>query len=237
MKYTEGYIRSIEEYKLEAFVRQYHRKTSSSGLDWKQLVQYAASHTVNQYFSLPVSRRTPEAIAHFVEKYWTNRVNKFQSPEHFRLIKMNVTAKLTRFLGQAKHLTPMVLFESFPTYIEELGLEIAYIVQALSVNAAGINAPYTIHKYAVDVTTDMLLLVQHLTVVCCSKAFASLPQSIVVNCVTSGCSYVCYAKDMDLEKSLDYIRLMVSAMAETDSIQDRSRATGFHPAFLDEVLS
>ncbi|NIK78122.1 hypothetical protein FHS15_003260 [Paenibacillus castaneae] len=71
----------IEDYKLEQLVRGTERfgeiksdRKRSSKVSWRQMVLFAALHSVNEFYMLPLQLRTHAVLEELVEKWWTNRL-------------------------------------------------------------------------------------------------------------------------------------------------------------------
>ncbi|KRE46774.1 hypothetical protein [Paenibacillus sp. Soil522] len=214
----------IEDYKLEELLRCPERfakmksgRKRERGVNWRQMVQFAASHSVNDYYRLPEEARTQEAIEASVEHWWTNRNYKFHSDEHYLQMKQLVKAHLTAFLldGSCPGM-PIVFYEQMTTYVDELDLEISQIFHLISADNEGAADDYIVQKLAVDTDQDALDLLFHMTSVFCMNAFEKLPARIEVLSLQSGRRTVFVPDEASLERSYDYMYLIKSLLPEAD---------------------
>lgn len=214
----------VEDYKLEELLRCPDRFASSkkgrkreSDVNWRQMVQYAASHSVNDFYGLPEGARTQATIEASVEHWWTNRNYKFHSDEHFLQMKQTVKEQLTVFLlGGSCPSMPIIFYEQLTAYVDELDLEISQIFHLVSVDQEGAADDYIVQKLAVDVDEDSLDLLFHMTSVFCMSAFEKLPTRIEVLSLLSGKRIVYVPDEESLERSYDYMYLIKSLLPEVD---------------------
>lgn len=214
----------VEDYKLEEllrcpdrFARNKKGSKRESEVNWRQMVQFAASHSVNDFYGMPEGARTQAAIEASVERWWTNRNYKFHSDEHYLQMKHTVKKQLTDFLlGGSCPGMPIIFYEQLTAYVDELDLEISQIFHLVSVDPEGGADDYIVQKLAVDVDEDSLGLLFHMTSVFCMSAFDKLPARIEVLSLLSG-KRIVYVPDEDsLERSYDYMYLIKSLLPEAD---------------------
>ncbi|WP_138754888.1 hypothetical protein [Paenibacillus sinopodophylli] len=214
----------VEDYKLEELLRcpEHFAKSKSgrkqkSDVNWRQMVQFAASHCVNDFYGLPEGGRTQDAIEASVEHWWTNRNYKFHSDEHFLQMKQTVKEQLSSFLlGGACPRTPIIFYEQLTAYVEELDLELSQIFHLVAADPDGGADDYIVQKLAVDVDEDALGLLFHMTSVFCMSAFEKLPTRIEVLSLLSGKKVVYVPDEESLEGSYDYMYLIKSLLPEAD---------------------
>lgn len=214
----------IEDYKLEELLRMPlrseagHYRGRSGHVDWRQLAQYAASHCVNDFYSLPLEARTQRTLAELVERRWTNRHYRFLSNEHFWQTKTAVERHLASFLLEKyRDCRPIVLFEQLSTYIKELGMELSQIFQLIVADKDALehsDAGYTVQKYMVDENEAAVSAFIHMTTVFCANAFGALPSRIEALFLLSGKRHVYYPDESSWTKSLDYMRLAASLLPQ-----------------------
>lgn len=217
-------ILKIEDYKLEELLRcpeRFAKMKSGSkregDVNWRQMVQFAASHCVNDFYRLSEAARTPEAIEASVEHWWTNRNYKFHSDEHYLQMKQQIKVQLRAFLldGSCPS-TPIVFYEQLATYVEELDLEISQIFHLISGEPGGAADDYIVQKLAVDVDEESLDLLFHMTSVFCMSAFEKLPARIEVLSLLCGKRVTFVPDEKSLESSYDYMFLIKSLLPEAD---------------------
>ncbi|CAM4511603.1 hypothetical protein FHS16_003443 [Paenibacillus endophyticus] len=214
----------VEDYKLEELLRYPERfANNKAGLkrkndvDWRQMVQYAASHSVNDFYGLPEAARSRASIEASVEQWWTNRNYKFHSDEHFLQMKQTLKEQLTSFLlGGSCPQTPIIFYEQLTAYVEELDLEISQIFHLVAVDPDGGADDYIVQKLAVDVDEESLSLLFHMTSVFCMSAFGKLPTRIEVLSLLNGKKVVYVPDEASLESSYDYMYLIKSLLPEAD---------------------
>lgn len=217
----------IEDYKLEELLRNPGRfakikpgRWRDSGVNWQQMVQFAAMHSVNDFYKLPAEARTRAAVEAAVERWWTNRNYKFHSNEHFLQIKQAVISNLGKFLvDESCCSTPIILFEQVTAYVDKLDMELSQIFHLVSADAEGAAGDYIVQKFAVDVDTDSLDLLFHTTSVFCVNAFEKLPARIEVLSLLSGKRILFKPDEASLKRSYDFMYLVKSLLPEADVFQ------------------
>jgi hypothetical protein len=215
----------IEDYKLEELLRCPYRYVKRQGaapsakadVNWMQLAQLAVSHVVNAFFITPEEERARFSIPDMLERWWTNKVAKFESPEHYWSIKQQLIDGLYPLLLTELSSVPIILFEQHEVFVPELQAELMQIFQLVLGSENGGPSDYIVRKYIVDEDEDMIALFQHLTAVFCSSAFVSLPVRIEVLPILSGNHRIVYPTEKTLEQSMDYMKLAASLMPEAAS--------------------
>ncbi|WP_211744912.1 hypothetical protein [Paenibacillus sp. Marseille-Q4541] len=95
--------------------REEHSKPEE--IAWRHRVQYAISHTVNEYYSLLPEVRREVPIQYLLEKRWPRHMTGFDSTDHYWNVKARVTDELTRVLSQRTELMyPTLLFEELGVF-------------------------------------------------------------------------------------------------------------------------
>lgn len=97
---------------------------------WRQQVQYAVGHTLNDFYSLlpEVRRETP--IQFLLERRWPPRGDAFPSLLQYWDIKTSIADELMRIVS-TNHLLeiPVMLYEQWYVPVPELSLELSMITQ------------------------------------------------------------------------------------------------------------
>ncbi|SFE82470.1 hypothetical protein SAMN05216378_4209 [Paenibacillus catalpae] len=215
----------IEDYKLEEFLRCPYRYVKRQGagpsakaeVNWMQLAQLAVSHVVNAFYMTPEKERSKLSIPDMLEQWWTNKVTKFESPEHYWSIKQQLINGLNPLLMTELSSVPMIVFEQHQVFVPELQVELTQIFQLVLGSESGEPSDYIVRKYIVDEEEDIITLFQHLTAVFCFSAFGRLPVRIEVLPVLTGNLRIVYPTKETLEQSQDYMRLAASLMQEAAS--------------------
>ncbi|MCM3629755.1 hypothetical protein M3194_20650 [Paenibacillus glycanilyticus] len=221
----------IEDYMLEELLRCPYRYAKRQGaapsakadVNWMQLAQLAVSHVVNAFFTTPEEERARFSIPDMLERWWTNKVAKFESAEHYWSIKQRLIDGLSPLLMEEASSNPIILFEQHQAFVPELQAELMQIFQVVLGSEEGEPSDYIVRKYIVDEDEDMITLFQHLTAVFCSSAFGRLPVRIEVLPVLSSNRRVLYPTEETLERSMDYMKLAVSLMPEASSSAGQQR--------------
>jgi hypothetical protein len=222
MSQTHEVLR-LEDYKLEELLRNPRRNSERErDVTWQQLVQYAASHCVNEFYTLPIEARTEQSIAAIIERRWSNRNYKFHSNEHFLQTKQQVISQLTAFLtGENRACEPIVCFEQFSVYIPSIDMELSQIIQLIiEDNSLGSAAKgYKVQKYVFEANEATVSTFFHMTTVLCAHAFESLPASIEILSLHHGKKHVYHPDMATLLQSLDYMSLAKSLLPLIDAGQ------------------
>lgn len=210
-----GTMQILTDYQLESWIRsssQEGRSDRSDDPDWKQLTQYAAYHAINDWYSLPVQSRTFERLTKQFERRWTNKFRKFQSKAFYMDVKAMVLAHLHEALTSENAVEwPIMLFESSDVWVEELDLGLSMIFQVME----NTQDSFVIHKYMMEDNEAAAQLFGHMTVVFCHKAFGRLPERLQLFNMLNGKSYRIELEEMDVTKSMDYLRLVKEVYLET----------------------
>ncbi|ASR47187.1 hypothetical protein B4V02_11055 [Paenibacillus kribbensis] len=194
-------------------------KRGREGWNWRQRVQYAVGHALNEYFGMEVEVRREVPVQYVLEKWWPKQANGFESLFHYWDIKNKVSGELSKICALNKDLlTPVMLYEQFCTPVPELKVDISLIVQAAWQLSAGADS-LLIQKYMVDYNPNVIHTFQHLTNVFCHYAFGALPQLIEVYCLLDGKKVRFVPGPASLQQSLDYVQLL------RDSRDDVHRST------------
>ncbi|GLX67437.1 hypothetical protein [Paenibacillus glycanilyticus] len=215
----------IEDYKLEELLRCPYRyakrqeaaPSAKAEVNWMQLAQLAVSYVVNAFYTTPAEERSRFSIPEMLERWWTNKVSKFESPEHYWSVKQQLIDGLSSLFVTEMSAVPIILFEQHQTVVPELQAELVQIFQLVLNDNDGEPADYIVRKYIVDEDEDMILLFQHLTAVFCSSAFGRLPSRIEVFPVLGGKSRIVHPTAETLRQSMDYMNLAAGFMPEADS--------------------
>lgn len=190
-----------------------------------QLSQLAVSHVVNAFYSTPEMERPWFSIPATLERWWTNKISKFESEEHYWSIKQRLLDGLHLLLMENKSDSPLILFEQHQVFVQELQVELMHILQLVLRTEDGEPSDYMVRKYIVDEDEDMIALFQHLTTVFCASAFGRLPMQIEVLSVLSGNRLVTNPSSESLQGSIDYMKLVTSLMPEVASEPMQIRKT------------
>ncbi|PPQ47792.1 hypothetical protein C5G87_16885 [Paenibacillus peoriae] len=222
----------LRDYQLEEMwrtpqpIRQSQRKRGREGWNWRQRVQYAIGHALNEYFGMEVEVRREVPVQYVLEKWWPKQSDSFESLFHYWDVKNKVSGELSKICGLNNDLlVPVMLYEQFCTSVPELEVNISLIVQAawqLSAEADSL----LIQKYIVDYNPNVISTFQHMTNVFCYYAFGALPQLIEVYCLLEGKKVRFIPGPASLQQSLDYVRLLRDSKEDVHGTTERCRCGG-----------
>ncbi len=210
-----GTLLLLADYKLERWVRSSspdYSPTSPQDPNWKQLTQYAAYHSINDWYTQPLKYRTFRTLTESFERRLTNKVHKFGSAEFYEDVKRIVVAHLYGALTEGNGADrPLMLFENANVWIQELDFGLSMIIQVLE----PAKRSFVIHKYVMEACEAVVELIFHMTVVFCHEAFGMLPERLQVFNMMSGKRHIMLAHDPDVSKSMDYLRLVKDVYLES----------------------
>lgn len=159
----------LHDYQLEEMwrtpqsTRQSQGKRGREGWNWRQRVQYAVGHALNEYFGMEVEVRREIPVQYVLEKWWPTQPTGFESLFHYWDVKNKVSGELSKICALNRDLSvPVMLYEQFCTSVPELEVDISLIVQAAWQLSAGADS-LLIQKYIVDYNLNVIHTFQHLT--------------------------------------------------------------------------
>lgn len=202
----------IKDYEFEELMRcpfKYYKRhikgENSSSLNWRQMVQYAVNHIINDIYTLPVEARSQARIFEIIHTRW--RINKrlFESQAQYNQVRSTVTVSLLNHFSSAfTAAPPLFLFESHSTWIEELQTELSIIFQLVEWT----EQSYVIKKILVDEDPDVINVFKHMVILFSHRAFGKLPERIEIFSVLSEKIIVIEPNDQeDLSIAIDFLSL------------------------------
>lgn len=222
----------LHDYQLEEMwrtpqpIRQSQRKRGREGWNWRQRVQYAIGHALNEYFGMEVEVRREVPVQYVLEKWWPKQSNSFESLFHYWDVKNKVSGELSKICALNNDLlVPVMLYEQFCTAVPELEVDISLIIQAAWQQSEQADS-LLIQKYMVDYNPNVISTFQHLTNVFCYYAFGALPQLIEVYCLLEGKKVRFLPGLASLQQSLDYVRLLKDSREDMHGMAERCRCRG-----------
>lgn len=175
---------------------------------WRQQVQYAVGHTLNDFYSLPPEVRRETPVQFLLERRWPPKGNAFPSLMHYWDVKQTVGDELTRIVA-ANHTgeRPVMLYEQWYIPVPELEIELAIIFQ-LAWNAGQEGRCLNIQKFVVKGDEAVITGFLHMVNVFCHFAFGKPADTIGVYSLMDGKRHVFDGAGIPLQQSLDYVRLL-----------------------------
>jgi len=175
---------------------------------WRQQVQYAVGHTLNDFYSLlpEVRRETP--IQFLLERRWPPRGDAFPSLLQYWDIKTSIADELMRIVS-TNHLLeiPVMLYEQWYVPVPELSLELSMITQ-LAWNSTQNGRSLNIQKFMVNGNEDTIAGFLHMTNVFCYAAYGEPAETVEIYSLLEGRKYSYKGNAVPYKESLDYVRLL-----------------------------
>lgn len=175
---------------------------------WRQQVQYAVGHTLNDFYSLRPEVRRETPVQFLLERRWPPKGDAFPSLLHYWDIKTAVADELMTIVS-VNHLaeTPVKLYEQWFVPVPELGLDLSMIFQ-LAWNAEKPGRGLRIQKFMVSGQEDVITGFRHMANVFSTRAYGVPPETIEVYSLMDGRKACFDGAAFSYEASLDYIRLL-----------------------------
>ncbi|OWR31542.1 hypothetical protein CDO73_07405 [Saccharibacillus sp. O23] len=217
----------LRDYRLERWLASARYADSARGTcsshggdyHWTERVQYAVGHAVNRYYSADPAMRRHADAGELVDYRWPRRIAYFDSEQSYWQLKDQVARNLHAFFASDGYegQRPVMLYETFETRIEELGIDLSMIVQAAwqGTDEQGLH----LQKFVVEYDPAVLDGYRHAARVFCRCAFGADPAKIEAYHVLSGEYIDLSLDDIPYENSLDYLKLAYSGMKQGDEEQ------------------
>ncbi|WNS44579.1 hypothetical protein [Paenibacillus sp. MMS20-IR301] len=175
---------------------------------WRQQVQYAVGHTLNDFYSLQPEVRRETPVQFLLEHRWPQKAGAFPSLMHFWEVKQAVADELTRIAaGNHTGEIPVMLYEQWHVPVPELEIELAMIFQ-LAWNSGTAGRSLNIQKFMVNGNDEVITGFLHMANVFCHKAYGLPAETIGVYSLLDGRRHIFDGAGIPLQESLDYVRLL-----------------------------
>lgn len=175
---------------------------------WRQQVQYAVGHTLNDFYSLQPEVRRETPIQFLLERRWPPKGNAFSSLMHYWEVKTAVGDELMRIVpGNHLRDIPVMLYEQWHVQVPELAIELAMIFQ-LAWNSEMSGRCLNIQKFMVSGNEEVITGFLHMANVFCHKAYGKPAETIEIYSLMDGRRQIFDGAGMPLGESLDYVRLL-----------------------------
>ncbi|SDM25809.1 hypothetical protein [Paenibacillus jilunlii] len=184
---------------------------------WRQQVQYAVGHTLNDFYSLQPEVRRETPIQFLLERRWPPKGDAFPSLMHYWEIKTAVTDELMR-RASVNHLQeiPVLLYEQWHVPVPELDIELAMIFQ-LAWNSAVPGRCLSIQKFMVSGNDEVITGFLHMANVFCHRAYGMPAEKIEIYSLLDGRQHIFDGAGIPLPESLDYVRLLSVFLKQEES--------------------
>ncbi|WP_157261253.1 hypothetical protein [Paenibacillus wynnii] len=220
---TEGY-RRLHDYRVEHILldRTYFsgRSPSATGLPrWRQQVQYAVGHTLNDFYSLHPDVRRETPIQFLLERRWPPKGASFSSLMNYWDIKTRIADELMR-IASINHLQdiPVKLYEQWFVLVPELKIELSIIFQ-LAWKSQLRGRSLHVQKFMVTADEEVISGFFHMVNVFCHYAYGEPPEQVEIYSLMDGRRHTFDGNSIELAKSLDYVRLL-SVFLELDEVSN-----------------
>lgn len=183
--------------------------TPATGLPrWRQQVQYAVGHTLNDFYSLQPGVRRETPVQFLLERRWPPQGNAFPSLMHYWDVKQGVADELMRIVaGNHTGEIPVMLYEQWHVPVPELAVELAMIFQ-LVWNSERAGRCLNIQKFMVSGHEDVITGFLHMANVFCHTAYGEPAETIGIYSLLDGRRHIFDGAGIPLQESLDYVRLL-----------------------------
>ncbi|WP_052429596.1 hypothetical protein [Paenibacillus borealis] len=175
---------------------------------WRQQVQYAVGHTLNDFYSLQPEVRRETPVQFLLERRWPPKGSAFPSLMHYWDVKQAVADELTRIVaGNHTGEIPVMLYEQWHVPVPELAIELAMIFQ-LAWNSVQKGRCLNIQKFMVSGNEAVITGFLHMANVFCHKAYGEPAETIGIYSLLDGRRHIFDGSGIPLQESLDYVRLL-----------------------------
>ncbi|WP_150273717.1 hypothetical protein [Paenibacillus tepidiphilus] len=193
---------------------------------WRQQVQYAVGHTLNDFYSLQPEVRRETPIQFLLERRWPPKGNAFPSLMHYWDVKTAIADELMRIVS-GNHLPdiPVKLYEQWHVQVPELEIELAMIFQ-LVWNSQMSGRCLKIQKFMVSGQEDLITGFLHMSNVFCHKAYGKPAETVEVFSLLDGARHCYDGSGISLTESLDYVRLLAVTLKLEEEAEQAARLGG-----------
>lgn len=185
-----------------------HGRSETGIPRWRQQVQYAVGHTLNDFYSLEPDVRRQTPIQFLLERRWPPKEGAFPSLLHYWDIKTKIADELMRIVsGNRLQEIPVMLYEQWFVPVPELGIELSVIFQlgwGSEIKGRSLN----IQKFMVKGNEEVITSFMHMVNVFCHQAYGEPPESVEIYSLMDGRNYCYDGSTVPLQDSLDYVRLL-----------------------------
>ncbi|BCG59822.1 hypothetical protein [Paenibacillus sp. URB8-2] len=193
---------------------------------WRQQVQYAVGHTLNDYYSLAPEVRRQTPIQFILERRWPPQSRCFLSHMHYLKVKNTICDELIRLVGgNHEEEIPFMLYEQWHVPVPELQMELSMIFQLVwhsRRNGSGLK----VQKFMVCGNEEVVLGFLHMANVFCRKAYGMPPVRVEIHFLMEGEKRSYEGDSFTLEASLDYLRLLSCLNGESSNSSADCAAEG-----------
>ncbi|AHV97993.1 hypothetical protein [Paenibacillus sabinae] len=191
---------------------------------WRQQVQYAVGHTLNDYYSLTPEVRRQTPIQFLLERRWPPSARCFLSLSHYWEVKDTICDELIRMTsGSERDEMPFMLYEQWYVPVPELQMNLSMIFH-LVWHARREGSGLKVQKYMVRRNEEVVSAFLHMTNVFCRKAYGRPPECVEIHFLMDKEMRRYEGDSLTLEASLDYLRLLSNLNGELDTLVQDCKA-------------
>jgi len=196
------------------FYWQHIKKQDQSQHDWRVIVQHIVNRIINDYYQIPLNKRSAFQVLQLIEKHWRIGIDSFDSKQHYYTTLAKITDYLVQNLHRSEGLYPPVfLDEKMSVYSEELQTQLTLTLQV----GHWTEKSYSIKKYLVSDEREIIEFYRNFMILFCYEAFHELPECIEIISLLDGKSTLIFPDKLDVQKARDYLRLFSNALKEPAS--------------------
>ncbi|MBW4082959.1 hypothetical protein [Paenibacillus sp. S150] len=184
---------------------------------WRQQVQYAIGHTLNDFYSLQPEVRRETPVQFLLERRWPPKGDAFPSLMHYWEVKTAIADELMRMVS-VNHMqeVPVLLYEQWHVPVPVLDIELAMIFQ-LAWNSAVPGRCLSIQKFMVNGNEEVITGFLHMANVFCHQAYGMPAETVEVYSLLDGRKAIFDGAGIPLTESLDYVRLLSVFLGREES--------------------
>lgn len=201
------------DYELEEWLRTYSAagpSLPSKKLTWRQRVQYAVGHAINEYYGMIPDARNRMPVHVLLERRWPKRAEDFLGETHYRHVYLAVIEQLEQIFKEANSMDyPIALYEQWSTNVVELDLNLVMIFQVVWHSKR--TDEFIVQKFMVQDDAEVIQAFVHMANVFWHSVYGRPADQIDIYTLMSGGKYSYRGKKLPLQPSLDYMNLLVKA--------------------------
>lgn len=192
-------------------------------------MQYAVGHTINDYLELAPEVRAHTPVQYLLNRRWPRSQDLFNDPLHYWETYHRMTEQLVHSLSPYLESYPTALYEQWETQFTQAE-SLTMIFQAIwkQQDARAGKERVTVQKWLVEENDWLAEAFVHMTTVFWYSAFGQLPDTIEVVALMEGRKMVVTSDELELQQSLDYVRLLNGSFEECCArIDNKSLKRGY----------
>jgi len=211
-KNSPEHYRRLYDYRVEHIMLDAETYTKSTSVSkppqWRQQVQYAIGHTLNDFYSLQPEVRRETPIQFLLERRWPPMGSAFPSLLSYWDIKTAIADELMR-MASVNHVndSPILLYEQWHVPVSDLKLELSMIFQ-LAWSSPIQGRCLRIQKFLVTANEEVITGFLHMANVFCNQAYGEPFETIEIFSLWNGQKYTYDGSSISLAESMDYVRLL-----------------------------